>query len=537
MRQCGILMPISSLPGPGGIGTMGREAYAFVDFLAEAGQQLWQILPLSPTGYGDSPYQSCSAFAGNPYFIDPELLEAEGLLPGGEWRRLSWGSDPLQVDYAAVYASRFRLLEKAYAAWRGACAGTAGFAFYPPDEYYAFTLKNSSWLPDYALYMAIKRENEMHAWTEWPAPLRDRNPAALAAFSAAHAQEIGFWNFVQYLFSRQWAQLRAYAGARGVRILGDMPIYVAADSADAWAGGALFERDAAGAFARVAGCPPDYFSADGQLWGNPVYDWAYHAKTGYAWWIRRMRYALALYDVVRIDHFRGFDTYWAIPAGSETARTGRWENGPGMALFRALEQALGAPLPIVAEDLGEMFPSVRALLADSGFPGMKVLQFAFGGGEEYLPYAYPHNCVAYPGTHDNDTLAGWWTDGAAPAEREKAAAYLRLKPTAAPAAACAAMIAAVLSSPADTAVIPMYDWLALGRAARINTPGRLGGNWGWRAPAGFTAGQAAAIRAECAVYGRTAPAEKVPAAGAPAAKAAAADAGVLAAADAGPDSE
>ena len=502
MRECGILMPVSSLPGPGGIGTFGREAYRFVDFLARAGQQIWQILPLSPTGYGDSPYQSCSAFAGNPYFIDLETLTEQGLLAPADWKRLDWGGDAEQADYAKIYAHRFAVLRKAYAAFRKKCEKN-GFGYYPPDDYYAFTLKNKAWLPDYALYMALKTENGMHSWEQWPEQYRGRDAAALAAFGAAHAQEVDFWVFLQYECDLQWNALKAYANQKGVRILGDMPIYVAADSADAWTGGALFERDAEGRFSRVAGCPPDFFSDDGQLWGNPVYDWAYHKKTGYAWWVQRMRRALELYDLIRIDHFRGFDTYWAIPAGSTTARVGVWEQGPGMALFEALGKALGKPLPIIAEDLGELFDSVRALLAASGYPGMKILQFGFGGGEEYLPYAYSRNCVVYPGTHDNAPLAEWWEHGASRLEKANAARYLRLPAGADTAAACDALLGAVLSSVADRAIVPMYDWLGLGAKARLNTPGVLGGNWAWRAAKGFDGAKLAdAIREECTAYGR-----------------------------------
>jgi len=317
---------------------------------------------------------------------------------------------------------------------------------------------------------------------------------------------------LQYEFAKQWQALKGYANAKGVQILGDIPIYVSADSVDAWAGGALFELDAAGNFARVAGCPPDYFAEDGQLWGNPLYNWAYHRETGYAWWVRRVRHALGIYDLLRIDHFRGFDTYWAIPAGSATAKTGKWEQGPGMELFRALEAELGK-LPIIAEDLGELFPSVRKLLADSTFPGMKVLQFAFGGQDsEYLPHNYIANCVVYPGTHDNTTLTDWWENGS-PDERRHAAAYLHLtasaKPTAKEAAAVPAdtarlaLLRAALGSAADRAIIPMYDWLGLGAEAHLNTPGKLGGNWAWRAAHGFDAAALAkTIREECAVYFR-----------------------------------
>ena len=390
--------------------------------------------------------------------------------------------------------------------------GCTAVAYYYPDDYYAFTLANEDWLEDYALYMALKIANKMKNWVEWDAPYRRRDKAVLAAFAAANEEEIGFWKFVQYKFSVQWQAVKTYANKKGVQILGDIPIYVSADSVDAWVGGKLFELDADGRFARVAGCPPDYFSADGQLWGNPLYDWAYHKKTGYAWWIQRVRHALGIYDLLRIDHFRGFDTYWAIPATSTTARTGKWENGPGMELFDALEAALGK-LPIIAEDLGELFPSVRKLLADSTFPGMKVLQFAFGGGDnEYLPHNHVKNGVVYPGTHDNTTLTDWWENGASEKEKATAAAYLHLtpcKPTAKEvaavktAAARTALLRAALGSVADRAIIPMYDWLGLGAEAHLNTPGKLGGNWAWRAKAGFDSKTLAAqIKAECAVYCR-----------------------------------
>ena len=514
MRESGILMPISSLPGPYGIGCLGAEAVKFVDFLAQAGQTIWQILPLSPTGYGDSPYQSCSAFAGNPYFIDLDALRAEGLLTQAQLDAADWGADPCQVDYGAIYNSRYELLRAAYKAWRAGCAGLHGCRYYYPDDYYAFTLANEDWLDDYALYMAIKTEQKMKPWTEWPRDYRLREAAALARYREENEEEIGFWKFLQYKFSTQWQKLKGYANSKGIRILGDMPIYVSADSVDAWAGGALFELDGEGGFARVAGVPPDYFAADGQLWGNPLYDWGYHRATGFAWWIKRVRYAASIYDLIRIDHFRGFDTYWAVPAGSATAKTGRWEQGPGMELFRALEDALGR-LPIIAEDLGDLCDSVRQLLADSGFPGMKVLQFAFTGGDnEYLPHNHPINSVVYPGTHDNTTLADWWENAATAKEKLKAASYLHMTPAVKPTAAQVkavktdaarqALIRAALASPSRRAIIPMYDWLGLGAEAHLNTPGRLGGNWAWRAKAGFdTAALAEEIRQECEVSCRT----------------------------------
>ena len=512
MRESGILMPVSSLPGPYGIGCFGAEALKFGDFLAAAGQHIWQLLPLSPTGYGDSPYQSCSAFAGNPYFIDLDALKADGLLTAAQLKAEPWGTDPLSVDYGTLYTSRYKVLRAAYAAWREKYAGRFGCAHYYPDDYYAFTLTNESWLNDYALYMALKTANGMKSWAEWPREYRLRDAGALAEFAAGQEEEIGFWKFLQYEFAVQWKKVKDYANEKGIKILGDIPIYVSADSVDAWVGGELFELDAQGGFARVAGCPPDYFSADGQLWGNPLYNWPYHKQTGYAWWVRRVRHALGIYDLLRIDHFRGFDTYWAIPAGSSTARTGKWENGPGMDLFRALEAALGK-LPIIAEDLGDLVPSVRKLLADSTFPGMKVLQFAFGGGDnEYLPHNHVKNRVVYPGTHDNTTLTDWWVNAAPAKEKANAAAYLHLtpcKPTAKEVAAVRtdaariALLRAALGSVADRAIIPMADWLGLGAEAHLNTPGKLGGNWAWRAAEGFdTALLAGRIEAECAVYCR-----------------------------------
>ena len=512
MRESGILMPVSSLPGPYGIGCFGAEALKFVDFLAAAGQHIWQLLPLSPTGYGDSPYQSCSAFAGNPYFIDLDALKADGLLTAAQLKAEPWGTDPLSVDYGTLYTSRYKVLRAAYAAWREKYAGHFGCAYYYPDDYYAFTLTNESWLNDYAMYMALKTANGMKSWAEWPREYRLRDAGALAEFAAGQEEEIGFWKFLQYEFAVQWKKVKDYANEKGIKILGDIPIYVSADSVDAWVGGELFELDAQGGFARVAGCPPDYFSADGQLWGNPLYNWPYHKQTGYAWWVRRVRHALGIYDLLRIDHFRGFDTYWAIPADSPTARTGKWENGPGMDLFRALEAALGK-LPIIAEDLGDLVPSVRKLLADSTFPGMKVLQFAFGGGDnEYLPHNHVKNSVVYPGTHDNTTLTDWWVNAAPAKEKANAAAYLHLtpcKPTAKEVAAVrtdaarTALLRAALGSVADRAIIPMADWLGLGAEAHLNTPGKLGGNWAWRAAEGFdTALLAGRIEAECAVYCR-----------------------------------
>ena len=501
LKRCsGILMPISSLPGGYGIGSLGAPARRFVDFLVRAGQSVWQILPVGPTGYADSPYQSCSAFAGNPYFIDLDLLAKDGLLKRKDYAFLQWGGDASHVDYGTLYERRFPVLRKAYENFLKG-RPVPGYETPYPDDWYRFQFLSADWLPDYCLYMAIKEENGMTDWQQWPRALRRRDPAALAQFRAEHAKEIEFWAFLQYEFDRQWRALHEYAAAKGVSIMGDIPIYVAPDSADAWAGTDLFETDQEGRPRRVAGCPPDYFAADGQLWGNPIYDWDYHKKTGYAWWISRVRHALSIYDILRIDHFRGFDTYWAIPAGEPTARNGRWEQGPGMDLFRALREAMG-DVPIVAEDLGELFPSVRQLLKESGFPGMKVLQFAFTGQDSVdLPHNYPRNCVAYPGTHDNNTLKGWFEEELGTAGRKQATAYFALTEQE---GMLRGLLRGVLASPAALAVIPMADWLEVPAEARMNVPGRAQGNWQWRAEdKALTPALAREIRTMTARYFRT----------------------------------
>ena len=500
MRESGILMPVSSLPGPYGIGCFGKAAFQFVDFLSAAGQTIWQLLPLSPTGYGDSPYQSCSAFAGNPYFVDLEALEKEGLLTAADLKAESWGKNPLEVDYGTLYVSRFAVLRKAYAAWRSQCAGLHGCAYYYPDDYYAFTLANEDWLEDYALYMALKVANKMKNWVEWDAPYRRRDKAVLAAFAAANEEEIGFWKFVQYKFSVQWQAVKTYANKKGVQILGDIPIYVSADSVDAWVGGKLFELDADGRFARVAGCPPDYFSADGQLWGNPLYDWAAQKRDGFGWWIRRVEGASRLFDAIRIDHFRAFERYWSIPAGAETAKEGQWEPGPGMDLLRVLTGWF-PHITYIAEDLGLLTPEVHQLREAAGLPGMKVLEFAFSGpGNEYLPHNYgSRRCVCYTGTHDNDTALGWY-DHAGEAERAFAERYLGASGRE---NVRQALLRCGMGSTAELFVAQMQDYLALGSEGRINVPGVAAGNWRWRmAPGAAAAGLAADIRRLTEVYGR-----------------------------------
>ena len=490
MRESGILMPVSSLPGPYGIGCFGAEALKFVDFLAAAGQKIWQLLPLSPTGYGDSPYQSCSAFAGNPYFIDLDALKADGLLTAAQLKAEKWGDDPLSVDYGTLYTSRYKVLRTAYAAWREKYAGLHGCAHYYPDDYYAFALANDSWLNDYALYMALKTANGMKSWTEWPREYRLRDAAALEKFAAEQEEEIGFWKFLQYEFATQWKKVKDYANAKGVKILGDIPIYVSADSVDAWVGGELFELDAQGGFARVAGCPPDYFSADGQLWGNPLYNWEVHRNSGYEWWIKRIANCFRLYDVVRIDHFRGFDEYYAIPYGDATAENGWWEKGPGIDLFRAISASLG-DREIIAEDLGYMTDSVKRLVEESGYPNMKVIEFAFderdtGNASDYLPHNYPRNCVVYTGTHDNETLLSWLED-ITPAERRQVRKYLNnFKDSGKE--LCDDLICLVMQSVANLCIVPMQDYLGLDNSARMNQPSTLGKNWKWRLKEGqFTA--------------------------------------------------
>ena len=483
MRESGILMPVSSLPGPYGIGCFGKAAFQFVDFLSAAGQTIWQLLPLSPTGYGDSPYQSCSAFAGNPYFVDLEALEKEGLLTAADLKAESWGKNPLEVDYGTLYVSRFAVLRKAYAAWRSQCAGLHGCAYYYPDDYYAFTLANEDWLNDYALYMALKVANKMKNWVEWDAPYRRRDKAALAAFAAANEEEIGFWKFVQYKFSAQWQAVKTYANKKGVQILGDIPIYVSADSVDAWVGGKLFELDADGRFARVAGCPPDYFSADGQLWGNPLYDWAAQKRDGFGWWIRRVEGASRLFDAIRIDHFRAFEQYWSIPAGAETAKEGQWEPGPGMDLLRVLTGWF-PHITYIAEDLGLLTPEVHQLREAAGLPGMKVLEFAFDSREpsNYLPHRYIRNCICYSGTHDNETLAQWLAQTSETA-RAYAAEYLGLTEQEGYAWG---ILRSGLASVADTFIAQLQDYLGLGAEARMNTPGTLSDrNWSWRLQPGL----------------------------------------------------
>ncbi len=490
-RSSGILMPVFSLPSPYGIGTLGAAARDFVDFLAAAGQSWWQMLPVGPTSYGDSPYQSPSTYAGNPYLIDPDLLVEDGLLTQSEIDALSWGDDAGRVDYGLLYQNRYVLLQKATdRGWERDREAVA-----------AFVKENESWLPDYALFMALKRHFDMRCWLEWPdESIRLHRPAALEKYRTLLAADVQLFTYIQYLFFKQWRALREYAHEQGVGIIGDLPIYVALDSVDVWASPESFQLDEKGFPTEVAGVPPDYFSEDGQLWGNPLYDYEAMQKNGYAWWIRRVDGASKLYDILRIDHFRGFESYWAVPYGETTAKNGHWVKGPGMSLVGVLKNWF-CNIRFIAEDLGAPSPDVVQLLADSGFPGMKVLEFAFDSKESsaYLPHAYVPNCVCYGGTHDNETLAGWVKE-VDPADLNKAVEYLGLNEQE---GYVWGLIRGGMASVANLFITQMQDYLELDNAARMNTPGSTEGNWQWRmAPDALTPSLADKIAAVTKLYDR-----------------------------------
>ncbi len=464
MRSSGILLHITSLPSRYGIGTLGKEAYAFVDFLKAAGQRFWQILPLNPTGFGDSPYQSFSAFAGNPYLIDLEMLCKDGLLDESECM-LDWGSDPEKVNFGLIYANRVGVLKKAFE------------RFEPNGEFEEFCVQNKYWLDEYALFSAIKAHEGGRPWYRWPYELRFRDKNALENAGLILDEEITRCKAEQFWFFSQWEKLHRYATENGIGIIGDLPIYVARDSADVWAEPRLFLLNEEAEPTLVAGVPPDGFNPRGQLWGNPVFDWDYLRGTGYTWWINRTAHSLAMYDRLRIDHFRGFSSYYAVSGEKTDAVDGKWYTGAGIELFKAIEAKLGK-VDIIAEDLGYIDDGVRTLLEETGFPGMKILQFAFDSREDsdYLPHNYPRNCVAYIGTHDNDTLVGW-LNSAAHEDVRFAREYLRLNEQE---GISEGVIKSLLASTADTVIITMQDILGLGTWARMNTPATLGGNWQWR---------------------------------------------------------
>lgn len=468
MRKNGVLLHITSLPSPYGIGTLGQAAYDFVDQLERNGQQLWQILPVCPTSFGDSPYASCSTFAGNPYLIDLDFLSRDGWLKPEEYNWIEWAKDPSRVDYETLYNNRYHVLQQA----------VDRFIANPPKDYDQFLKDEKDWLDDYALFMAIKQANGGKPWEDWEDEYRIYDKKKIPAWNEKFEKEAEFQKVIQYFFFKQWKDLRKYANDHCIEIIGDLPIYVAMDSVDAWSHPELFVLDKDRKPILVAACPPDAFSEDGQLWGNPVYNWAYHRKTGYDWWIRRINKMAHLYNIVRIDHFRGFDSFYAVRADAKNARKGRWFKGPGMELFNAMKRKIGDQ-KIIAEDLGFLTPSVRKLLKDSGYPGMKVMEFAFGGdkeGQEYLPYNYPVNSVAYVGTHDNDTLAGWF-ENVSKEEAERAREYID---TWDPNWYNWRMFSSLLGSPAETTIVQVQDLLNLGSDARMNTPGSVGTNWQWR---------------------------------------------------------
>ena len=491
MRKSGILMHLTSLPGPYGVGSMGKCAYDFVDFLVAAGQTFWQILPLNPTGYGDSPYQSFSTFAGNHYLIDLDALAKQGLLLPEELEAVNWGSNAGRVDFGLLYLERSRLLKIAHS------------RFTESVEYREFVRDNSLWLEDYALFMAIKEHFHGRDWQTWSVSLLMRLKPVIDAYREELKEAIRFQYFLQYEFFRQWKALRSYANSRGIQIIGDVPIYVPLDSADVWANPELFQLDPSRRPTAVAGCPPDGFSADGQLWGNPIYDWDKMHAERYHWWIRRMKAAARMYDVVRFDHFRGFESYWSVPAGAKTAAAGTWRKGPGMDCVGAIKKAL-PDLPIIAEDLGFVTQEVKDLLRDSGYPGMKVMEFAFDTREpsakDYLPHCYSENSVVYSGTHDNLTLRQWF-DEAAPEDIENAVQYLGLNESE---GYIWGMIRGAMGSVSKLCVIQMQDYLEIGGEGRMNHPGTLtSANWTWRAQPGFaTKALAQKIRTITERYGR-----------------------------------
>ena len=470
-RSSGILFHPTSLPGKYGIGTLGKEAYAFIDFLKKSRQKLWQIFPLGPTGYGDSPYQSFSSFAGNPYLIDFDLLIEAHLLSEEDLRDVFFGDNEEYIDYGAVYNQKYPLLRKAYENFKSSDNHEMR------ENLEHFKRENASWLNDYSLYISLKNHFNGLPWNEWAHDIKNREHGAMEHYKNELADDIEYHNFIQFLFFKQWGDVKRYANENGIKIIGDIPIFVAADSSDAWANLEIFLFDEERKPVKVAGVPPDYFSATGQLWGNPLYNWQKLKETNYNWWVERVRANLSTCDIIRIDHFRGFEAYWAVPYGDDTAINGQWEPGPGIDLFNAIKSQLGE-LPIIAEDLGLMTQGVIDLREATGFPGMKILGFAFDSGEEndYLPHTYTKNCVVYTGTHDNDTLIGWFQK-AKEEDRQFARDYLN---SSSDDEIHWDAIRGAWSSVANMAISPVQDFLGLGSEARINTPGVAAGNWQWR---------------------------------------------------------
>jgi 4-alpha-glucanotransferase len=496
-RTSGLLLHPTSLPGRWGIGDLGDAAYTFVDFLHAAGQRLWQVMPLGPTGYGDSPYQSFSAFAGNPMLISIDALQAEGLLTPEDLAEVpDFPRD--RVEYGSVIPWKMGILRRSFEQFKRAAPDALR------ETFAAFRTEQRAWLADYALFAALKDVHGGANWNTWERAIARREPAAVGEWSSrlsGDPSETEFHAYMQWLFFRQWRALKEYANERGIRIIGDIPIFVAYDSADVWANPEIFALNDEGHATAVAGVPPDYFSATGQLWGNPLYRWDVLKRRGYDWWIERFRTTLTLVDIARLDHFRGFAAYWEVPAGEETAINGRWVDGPGADLFAAVRDALGG-LPIIAEDLGVITPDVEALRDDLGFPGMKVLQFAFGGSPDdpYLPHNYERHCVVYTGTHDNDTTAGWWST-LGDMDRHNARRYVARDLN--EGSVSWDFIRLALASVAEMAIIPIQDVFAFGSEARMNTPGRPSGNWSWRyTPDMLTLELVGRLRDITALYGR-----------------------------------
>ena len=465
-RSCGVLMHITSLPSPYGIGTLGEDAEKFADWLQKAGMTYWQVLPVGPTGYGDSPYQPFSSFAGNPFLIDLDELCGNELLTKAECEAVDFGADPEYTDYDRIAKTRDDLLHRAFA------------KFTDDVGYTSFCREEAEWLDDYALFTALKKRFGGKSWYNWDDDIRFRSAGAMARYKDELKDDIRFVKWCQYIFFRQWTRFHGACTAKGIKLIGDIPIYVSPDSSDVWAHPDLFELDDRLFPKRVAGVPPDYFSKTGQLWGNPLYNWQRMKETGYDWWIKRVKKSALMYNMLRIDHFRAFDTYWAVPYGEKTAINGKWEHGPGMELFNTIKARLGN-VNIIAEDLGEIFDSVKELLKNSGFPGMRILQFGFNpeyADNDHLPHRYPQNSVCYTGTHDNATIIQWYAEADAKT-KAMANTYLGKKPFE---KFNRRAIRACYASPSNLVIIPMQDILGLGKAARMNVPSTLGGNWNWR---------------------------------------------------------
>lgn len=489
MRSSGILLPVSSLPSAYGIGTFGKPAYSFVDKLKEAEQRYWQVLPLVGTSYGDSPYQSFSTFAGNPYFIDLDMLVEEGLIKTAECEAFDWGDEPSCVDYEKIYISRYSALKLAFERSHHR----------DNPAYIAFVEENSWWLDDYSLFMAIKNFFLGVSYCKWSDGIRRREQAEMDKYRKLLVPDIELYNFIQFKFFEQWNKLKAYANANDVKIIGDLPIYVALDSADTWSMPELFLFDDELKPVQVAGCPPDDYAKTGQLWGNPIYDWPMHKKTGYDWWVKRIDAATKMYDTVRIDHFRGFVQYYSIPADDKTAENGVWVEGPGIDLFNTVKEKLGK-CSIIAEDLGFITPSVRKLLKQTGYPGMKVLQFGLyhNSDSDYLPYKYERNTVCYTGTHDNPTTVGW-LEKCKPRDRKFIRSYVNKNGR----LTAYDIINLGMSSPSELMIAPMQDYLELDDSARMNIPSTIGGNWTWRmGETDFTTELAGKIASMVKLYGR-----------------------------------